>query len=49
MNTDLNIEKSVPLFWVGQHAGVVFAKDAITILGDEAVDDIAKWAGDDFA
>jgi len=49
MKTDLNIEKSVPLVWVGEHAGVVFAKDAITILSYKSVDDIAKRARDDFA
>jgi hypothetical protein len=47
MSADLNIEKSAPLFWVGEHAGVVFAEDAVTVLCDEAVDEIAKRAGND--
>jgi len=48
MSTDLNIEKSAPLFRVGEHAGVVFAKDAITVSSDEAIDNIAKRSWNDF-
>src|ERR1051326_5961425 len=42
MITDLNIEKPASLIGIGEHASVVFTKDAITIARDEPVDHIPQ-------
>src|SRR5512132_3160382 len=42
MKANLNIKESTPLIRIGQHAGVVFSKHAISILSDDAVRQIAK-------
>src|SRR5215213_5969869 len=41
MVVDLDIEKPTSLIGFGQHAGVVFTEDAITILSDEPINHVA--------
>ena len=36
------LKKAVLLIRIGQHAGVIFAEDSITVPRDEAIDPISK-------